>query len=177
MSLVRRSPGRTGPRGRRLPSPQEGRQVLEGDDRVEILVRASLPLEQRVDAPATINPELDAACQQARVEFDDVFGCHPCHLASLPHILRDSPKLVEKQPQKRFEQRSERGFALTLSPSQAGRVCVWRKVPGPAGAFEARSVALAASPSSKTHAICPAIRSPAHSRAVATTRRSAAAGA
>ena len=56
--------------------------VPESDDRVQVLVRAGLPLEQRVDAPAAVDPEPDAPRQKTRVEFDDVFGYQQCHPTS-----------------------------------------------------------------------------------------------
>src|SRR5215212_4773755 len=63
------------------------------------------------------------------------------------------------------------------TPSYAGRVCLCPTAPDPEGAeADARSVAWAASPRSAPLTICAAIRSPAHRRAGATTRRSVAAG-
>ena len=62
----------------------ENRQVVEGYDCVEVIMRPSLLFDQRVNAPASIQPYLDTLRQKRRVEIHDVFSCHSPPSASPP---------------------------------------------------------------------------------------------
>ena len=53
-----------------------GRAVRSRDHQVEVVVRARLALDERVDAPAAVQAERDSGVGEPVERFDDVGGTH-----------------------------------------------------------------------------------------------------
>ena len=79
--------------GGRQPAHRDAGKLIDGSDRIEILVRTRLPPDQGIDPPAAIYPDQHTGVLESEVKVYDIARLHP---SLLVQVTQDVPVLVRE---------------------------------------------------------------------------------